>query len=273
MMKSIFTITLTILLSSLFAKNDSLGREIPQSFSEQVYTVVAVRGNVKNVSHNQWLHRKSQFRKGDKLLFSSGAKLLVIDQTRKSFMCLASTNEQGYHLRPCKTVINTRPGMPLNILALEAYISADPYYIFGNEISIQVGKVAFPLNEEHFFFLRYEWKETQVDKMLTYLDDSFVISASQIYQVEGVNIELQEASKYQIFYYDAVAEVATFVGDFRPVFLDDEELKAEISILLESLNESTHEEKKKEVETYLFNFYPDLNMTDMKAWLEETYGF
>ena len=61
------------------------------------------------------------------------------------------------------------------------------------------------------------------------------------------------------------------INSFTPVFPDEQDLKVEVNIILSEYDGKDSDVKKREVNSYLTEFYGKPNVDNLNAWLEEEF--
>lgn len=235
---------------------------------DMAYTIVAIRGKIKNISRNEWLRSRSKFGKNDILLFANNkAKMIIIDDLDKSYICSKSGNNKGYSLQPFNKSVTTRPGLIKDFLSLQSFISADPFLILNKRMAISISEKLLQMDNEHFFYIQYTWKGEKINKKLPFEDNVFFIDYKELYQIEGQTIDEKEISDYNFYYYEAKREVSTLIGDFHPVFIDNDELIKEVEVLLENTESASDQDKRDNIKDFIFNFYGKVEEQNQKNWL------
>ena len=92
-------------------------------------------------------------------------------------------------------------------------------------------------------------------------------SQKELFEVEGQRINEELISDYQFFHYNAEQKTSSSLGDFHPVFINDNDLIAQVNILLETMGSITEEQKRKKIEEFLFNFYGKLDKQNLADWI------
>lgn len=231
------------------------------------YTVIAIRGAVKNVRNGLWLRARSRFHQKDQLSFSSSkAKLLVVNGLGQTFLCLQAKTNNGFQLHPSKAPRSTRPGAPLNIFALSQYFSTDTIYVFGNQLEVITNTIECPMDEEHFFYLQFEWKDKKVNKRLSFMGDTLLISREDFYQIKGQQIQEENTKNQKLFHYDSPRQVSLPIGDLKLVFLETDQLIEEIGALLEYVDKFDKEIQQDKIEAFIFTYYGRIDEVNFEKW-------
>ncbi|MEZ5038397.1 MAG: hypothetical protein R2828_00830 [Saprospiraceae bacterium] len=232
------------------------------------YTVIAIRGAVKNAGNGLLLRTRSRFNQEDRLYFSSPKdKLLVVNELGQTFLCLYADTNKGFQLHPSKTPQNTRPGAPLNFLALNQYFSIDTIYVFDNQLEVITNSVECPMNKEQFFYVQFKWKDKMVNKKLSFNGDTLLISREDLYQVKGQQIEEGSVENQALLHYDLPRQVSLPISDLKLVFLNTDQLTEEISTLLDTIDKFDKETQYNKIEAFIFTYYGRTDEANFEKWL------
>lgn len=234
-----------------------------------VYTVFQLKGHVKNLSEEEELKPLSKFTSKDNLLFNSkDARLAIIDQKHKSYIANPAEGFPGYTLRPIKAKWNTRPGKILNYQDFVKYLEGKELLILGQTLKLEVGENEFPMDEKHFFYIRYKYEGDTINKKLEYIGNQLIVDKKELYKIEESTINAENIKDYSLYYYNAVQETSLKINDFKLIFPDEELLIQEIKNLKMILSTAKPELIREAIEDYLFDIYGVPEKNNLNDWLE-----
>jgi hypothetical protein len=130
---------------------------------------------------------------------------------------------------------------------------------------LELGREAFPMNNESFFYLSYVHNEEQIRKKLKSADNKLILNQEDIFKIDGKAIPVEE--KEMTLYYRNEGK-STKISEFTPVFPDKSDLKDEIAIILQEFDGKDDKVKVKEVTSYLNEFYGSPQKENLAEWLE-----
>jgi hypothetical protein len=132
--------------------------------------------------------------------------------------------------------------------------------------------IGFPQSEQRFFFVRYTYKGELINKKLAAASQKVVITAEELYKIDGKAINREEVTNHELYYMKDGA--LTTIGAFEPLFAD-EETKESIKLMLESLKSAAYTNDKiyDELVGFLTSYVATPLEDNLKAYLKTTHGF
>lgn len=231
------------------------------------YKVIKVDGKIVFQKTNTEMKSGDQFIAGTELKFQTPqSRAAVISQLKGRFVLSASEKGQTKIL-PAANNISSRAGALINLIDLQNHFKGK-YLVIG-EMRLQLGAEAFPMNEENFFYLSYDYKGETIRKKLDFEDDFLIISKDEIFKIDGEPIPVEE-KEMTLFYRQN--DTSKKISDFTPVFPDLDNLKVELEIILEEYENKDSETKIKEITAYLNEFYGNPQKDNLGTWLKDEFG-
>jgi len=241
-------------------------------FSQESFKVIKISGTITNENSKSNLQRGSVFNDNDKLMFGSSTSRAAVINSSGRYI-LASNNKNDMYaksfLAPAMSNMSSRSGAIVNIVDLKNHFSGN-YLIFKTS-KIKISKDNFPMNEDNFFFIKYEYKGEPINKQLEFYSDTLIIDQKELMTVDGMPIPNPEIKKMELFYYKKAENNVVSIGAFSPIFLNDDEFKSEVEIILDSVTKETKEEKINEVLSYVNDFYGKPNKENLIDWIEANF--
>ncbi|MFL5728760.1 MAG: hypothetical protein ACJ75J_04660, partial [Cytophagaceae bacterium] len=136
--------------------------------------------------------------------------------------------------------LSTRAGLLTNTIELQKFFAAGDSLSQGRFLVIGKGKYvlskdAFPLDDKHFFFIRYSYEGQQVNKKLAFSGDTLFIDKT-IYQIDGKDKAPAGASDMKLYQYVMKDKAESLlITDFHPVFIAREQMKSDLKTLVDQL--------------------------------------
>lgn len=155
----------------------------------QTHEVIHFKGNIIHKASKKNLKKDSQFKKKDKLEFQKPENWLITleTNTKKNYLVRPKKNRQNqvvtnFQLLPYK--IQNRPGYILSGVDLVNYLNEGKnYLVIGNETIIPVNSNGFPMNQDTFFYLNYDYQGFGINKKLPIVEDGIVLNRDSLFQV------------------------------------------------------------------------------------------
>jgi len=200
----------------------------------QEYQVIHIKGEITRSETGKLLKAGEKVSADEKINFKSAdAMAAVLDPEMGRYILKAQTDERRsgdliYVLKsaitPVRGGMSTRAAGINNAFDMKVYFAEASYVWVGNFIALRVSKVAFPMDEENFFFLRYSLNGEPINKKLGYDEDRLMMSKEEVFQVDGEGINPLETSKYELFYYKSADEESELITEIDFVLISQESL-------------------------------------------------
>jgi hypothetical protein len=232
------------------------------------YKVIKVDGKIVFEKTRADMKKGDVFLSGMALSFATPqSRAAVISSISGRYVLSASAKGQTKIL-PAANNISSRAGALINMIDLQNHFSGK-YLVLG-EMQLELGKEAFPMNENSFFYLSYVHNEEQIRKKLNATEDNkLILKQEDIFKIDGKAIPVEE--KEMTLYYRNDGQ-SKKVSSFTPVFPENSDLKDEVAIILQEFENKDNKVKIKEVTSYLNEFYGSPQKDNLGAWLEKEFG-
>lgn len=234
------------------------------------YKVIKVSGTILLQKSNTALQMGTIFGENDELSFgTNNSRAAVINPEKGRFILMPSNNNLAFakaNLSPAMSNISSRGGSILNIVDLENHFSGK--YAIIDKVELKINPTLFPMDKNNFFYMRYIYKGDTINKQLSYSGDTLIIKKSELLTVDGKPIPNPDISTMEILYLQKNTEVKRIhINSFDPVFLNEADLLAEISIILSDLKGKDRETKINEIISYITEMYGKPNKENLEEWL------
>ncbi|MEM8907372.1 MAG: hypothetical protein AAGD05_05950 [Bacteroidota bacterium] len=168
-----------------------------------------------------------------------------------------------------------RPGKILNLAAFRQYLKGRKILALDEQVSLEVGAEAFPLDSAHFFFIQYRLlpdTTERIPKRLPYEEQKLLIILDSLAKVDGHAISIDSTEQHQLFYYDVGQQIIKEIGPIQLVFPDEVRMQGEVRILLEYLGRFTpFQDKVDFVEYFLSISYGIPEPDNLLRWLKTNF--
>lgn len=245
---------------------------INSSFSQENFRVIKVNGSILLKTKGISLETGTVFSEKEDLLFRTEDATAAVINSQRGRLILTNKNHDlstaSSNYLPSMYNISSRGGSLVNLLDLQNLFSGK-YVVLGRE-TIELDKNNFPMDKDHFFFLRYIYKGEEINKKLDYSGDSLVIDKKSLYTVDGNPIPSPDNTSIRLFYHKGTESV--LISGFDLIFPDIMQLKKEIKVILDAIKDKTSSEKTGEVNSYLNEFYGKVYRENLISWLGTNFG-
>ncbi|MBI5218299.1 MAG: hypothetical protein HY958_05155 [Bacteroidia bacterium] len=241
-------------------------------FAQDNYTVIKANGKIVIVESNKALVTGVSFNDNNKLDFeTSDARAAVMSPGKGRFVLMQNKSGIAYakaNLTPSMSNISSRGGILSNKIDMENHFSGK--YVILNKIGLKINSNAFPMDEEHFFYIQYEYKGEKINKKLPYKNDTLIIDRAELFTIDGWPIPNPNIPDMDILYMNKKDGGKSIkINSFNPVFPNLEDLKKEIEIILESSKKLSSEEKIQTVLSYINEMYGKPDKDNVAQWLKK----
>ena len=208
-----------------------------------LYQTVKVRGTVTMSKNNKPLKQEQKFKTTDALTFKSKKDgVVVTDHKKGTFLLTPEASLKKYRVHPLTVNIDTRPGKILSDWQLRQFLlQQDSLLLLSGRFSLELGKEAFPMDTNHFFYLQYVWKGETIHKRLGFHGDTLIIDKNELFKVDGLAIDpLDVPNTFFLRYYNTQTQESVAYPDLEHslhmVIPQETELRTEVRILLKNLD-------------------------------------
>jgi len=242
------------------------------AMSQDDFKVIKVTGSILLKTKGISLETGTVFSGKEDLLFRSQDATAAVINSQRGRLVLTSRNHDlsaaKSNFLPSMYNISSRGAALINNSDLNSNFSGK-YVVLDRQVNEIDGK-AFPMDKDHFFFLRYLYKGEEINKKLNFSRDSLIIDKMDLFTVDGNPIPSADNTSIKLFYRKGSESV--FISQFDLIFPDNKQLLKEIQVILSELKEKPATLKISEVGSYINEFYGKVKRENLTAWLERNFG-
>ncbi len=142
-------------------------------------------------------------------------------------------------------------------------------YAIINNIKLFINPEKFPMTNEKFFFIRYEIEREPIFKKLDFKNDTLIIDKKELLTIDSIPVsDPNLINEMEVWYMERDKEdEVTYIGTFEPVFLNENQLHDEVSVILEVFDSKDHDEKMAEILSFINEFYGKPNRNSIEIWV------
>lgn len=231
------------------------------------YQVIRVDGTILFVKSGKNMLRGDVFAENEKIDFKTKESRAAVISKLNGRKILAPEGSSGKaQLLPAMNNVATRSGALINSIDLRNYFSGK-FLLFG-VFETTINSESYPMSTENFFFVRYEYEGETIPKKLDFNQERLIINTEELYKIDGNPIDRSKVSGMSLYYREGTKN--TMVAEFTPIAPSQEDLKEEISIILQQTSAKTEAEKLDEIHAYLNEFYGKCSKDVAKLWFAES---
>lgn len=247
----------------------------------QTYSVLHTEGTIIKTATQKALITGDSFSASDSLTFpkvlswavviSSSGDLLFVQSTEATTQVsktVVTPIERGVH------PIKRKQNVPVK--DLNTYFQGDQFVFIGNDFSIPIDTESYELSEKLFLLYRYEYNSRIITHKLPFTKEGLSFNPGFLYEYKGEKIQAQKTTHTELAHFDSNTNIPTFVARFRPVWLNEEQLKKELHVLAKVYGSSKKVKESKVNYTDLFlSYVQDIyGQTDefyFSEWVQKSY--
>lgn len=241
-------------------------------FGQDDFKVIKVNGSILLKTRGISLETGTVFSGKEDLLFRSEDATAAVINSQKGRLVLTNKNHDLAAARsnslPSMYNISSRGRSLLNNIDLRSNFSGK--YVVLDKQSIELDGKVYPMDKDHFFFLRYVYKGEEINKKLGFSGDTLIIDKISLLTIDGNPIPSADNTAIRLFYRNGAESV--FISDFDLIFPDIKQLKKEVGVILSEIKEKPAREKIGEVGSYINDFYGKVQPENLSKWLETNFG-
>lgn len=242
------------------------------SFAQLNYRVIKVKGSIVILESGESLLLGTVFSDNDKLHFKTANSLAAVINPQKGRFLITPENKDDFansktNFLPAMSNISSRGGSIINMNDMQNHFKGN--YVVLYKSALQINSEKYPMNEKQFFFLRYKYLDEEINKKLGFSNDTLIIDRETLYTVDGKPIPNPDDTGIKLFYRKGNESV--LISEFNLIFPDNDELKREVSIILDEFINKSSEKKVNEVTSYINEYYGKPNQDNLKVWLKENF--
>ena len=233
------------------------------------FKVIKVSGEILYKRTSKNMMQGDQFSENEELVFKTSESRAAVISVQKGRFILAPGFDKNKlsgkaNLLPPASNISSRDGALLNVVDLQAYFSGK--LVILEKEKIQVGKDNFPLTDENFFFLQFNYREETINKKLKAEQDQIVFDRKEILSIDGKAFE-SDFLECTLNYMNKNNQIQE-ISQFTLYLPSSDNLKTEIEILFsESGKDKDNKQKTEEVLSYLKDFYGKSRKGNVSSWI------
>lgn len=229
--------------------------------------VLHVNGDIINTSNSTTIKVGDMISNDASLTFSSkNAKAVVIGKSTGKMLLDGSKSTKsstGEFMSLVSEVIfpiqsnkqmSTRNVLFESVPNISDYFNGSPYVFISDSIVLEINNTKYPLDDEHQMAMRFTSGEDVFNRWIpNYGDNQLLIEKDEIF--EGSSKDQIEV--VDVYYVIKETRKIDHVGSFIPIFVNQDQLKEELTSL-KSFLETNHSSKKNIIETELYQYVLDI---------------
>ncbi len=169
---------------------------------------------------------------------------------------------------PAMSNLSTRGGIINNLTDLQNQFCDNMVILC--EASYYLNPYQFPMNENEFFFIRFQYKGEEINKKLGSDQNRLILSREDILKVDEKSIDKIDQPNVSLYYHKD--EQSEYISDFSLIIPDLDDIKTECQIILDESSTKSYNLKVNDISAYLFEFYGKPDKQDVINYLDKTFG-
>jgi hypothetical protein len=247
----------------------------------QSYSVLHTEGTILETATKKALVTGDTFSSSDSLSFP---KLLswaiVASQTGDLFFVQNNTTSTKASAQVIAPIERTEHPLKrkTNVLVkdLKTYFQGDQFVFIGTNFSLPIDTESYTLDEKQFLLYRYEYNARIITHKLPITKDGIAFNPIFLYEYKDEKIPYQKTSHTELTYFDSNTNLPTFLADFHPIWLSEELLKKELTVLQKVYqNSKKHKGSKIDFNVLFLKYVQDIyGQTDefyFSEWVQKSF--
>jgi len=244
----------------------------------QDYKVIHVNGTIVAESTKSNLTRGTSFGEQEKFQYKTNDARAVVINTKKGkrYILKGTTTDASYrkaNLTPSASNISSRAGGLNNRLDLKNHF--DGKYVILGELKVVINSAAFPMDQDHFFYINYLYRGESINKRLNYNGDTLIINKDSLLRVDGKPIRNEDITEMKIIYFsknNGKITQSVISSTFYPVFPKENELKEEVEIVVDVMKDQPSNEIIDAITSYISDVYGKSNKENIALWYNANFN-
>jgi len=237
------------------------------------YKVIKVNGNIQYVRTGNQMSLGDEFADNEDLTFGTpGSRAAVINPERGRFILTPQSAHQlsgaKSNFLPAMSNISTRGGALNSLNDIQNQFTGSVAILY--QASWHINPYQFPMDENNFFYLQYQYKGEQINKKLQFSENNLVFSREDILSVDEQAIPAIDNPGTILYYY--TADGSQYISSFEIVFPEIEAFKLEAEIILEEFPSKEYSRLVNELSGYMYEFYGKPDKEDAMLFLEKEFS-
>ncbi|MEZ4936476.1 MAG: hypothetical protein R2799_02675 [Crocinitomicaceae bacterium] len=249
------------------AENAVSKKENPAADS---YKVIKVNGQIIYVKTGSSMKMGDEFAPTTSLKFATAeSRAAIISRIKGRFILTQGGSGDRSNLLPAMNNISSRAGALLNIIDLQNHFQGN--YVILGRMALTIGQDAFPMDNDHFFYLRFDYDGESINKKLPVEEGKLVLDRKDIFKIDDKAIDGAKIKEMTLYYRDNAKKTSTKINSFNPVFPDIDLLKDELKIIIAEYSDKDSDKKKSEITSYINEFYGKPDKDNLAEFLEKEF--
>lgn len=237
------------------------------------YKVIKVNGTIQYVRTGSQMTLGDIFADNENLNFESpNSRAAVINPEKGRFILTPRSASQlsgaKSNFLPAMSNISTRGGALNSLNDIQNQFTG-PVAIL-HQASWHINPYQFPIDENSFFYLQYQYNGEQINKKLLSEENNLVLSRDEILKVDEQPIPAMDNPAVILYYY--AAEGSQYISSFELILPEMDMLITEAGIILDEFTGQEYSRKVNELSGYLYEFYGKPDKEDVMLFLEKDFG-
>lgn len=230
------------------------------------FTVINVQGSILYLKTGNKMERGDTYVTGTNLSFQTKESRAAVANSEEGRLILTGNEKGKIRILPATNNMSSRSGALLNIIDLKNHF--DGRYFIIEKHKIEIAASEFPMNEENFFYLRFNYNDEDIAKRLAFDDNKLILDKSEIFKVDGNPIPVTETEMTLYYRKNGQGEK---ISKFTPIFPDIKTLREEVALMLEVFSFKDEAAKYNEIKAHINEFYGKPNDKNLKTWLNQEF--
>lgn len=254
----------------------------------QTYYVMNVKGKITTAS-GQAITRGAKIDASSQLIFGDASAKAIVLNSQNGRMILDGNKGKTARggelmafvkeaLLPMKSNLrlSTRGNKEeKEIVNFKDYFGADQYLIIGDDLEINVDASKFPLGDGKMMVAFYNVDGKTIKKKVKSDGNKLIFDKKKIFTHKEETYDPATVESFKLYYFNKETGSSSEEADFKPVFVDEEEFKGEMTTLIAFLADTQglkSVELEKEAYHYVLDVYGKISYNIFLDWAKKNAG-
>lgn len=159
---------------------------------------------------------------------------------------------------------------------LKKYFQGDQLVFIGNNFSLPIDTESYIIDDKQFLLYRYEYNSRIITHKLPLTKDGILFNPVFLYEYKGEKIPHQKTTHTELTYFNSNTNLPTFLAEFHPIWLNEDQLKKELTVLQKIYtNSKKHKGSKNDFTVLFLKYVQDIyGQTDefyFSEWVQKSF--
>ena len=247
---------------------------MPQAAAQEQFTVIAVDGKIEKTETGNLLQTGDRLGFRAPLRFYSPKARAAVISPKEGRMLLKPQHPDklmaaaANFVPPISNMRTRSTPMLRSSHEMKMFFMGSIFLL--DKMRVPVAPNAFPLDETHYFFLRYTSGSDTVRTKMATDRNQLILSRQEIFQAKGQSLPIPQEQDMVLFYSNGGQTEK--MGAFKLVMPAEDKLQKEVAVLLRALADKPTGHKIEEIIAFIEDFYGKADPVAIDRWASKVFS-